>query len=1367
MQINKELQEADAQKIIIIQNDAITREIDKSEQQNLKDEQNQTLNKKHDSIPQQKQNLQALAQSQQFMNQLKQKLAARQVDCNEESISAEIKNDQIPQDVILQQEIIKPIQLEQDEQQKEQNDLDQQQEKSQKSLLSSNSYDYLSRRDNLYNIPSQMQLSIKQSQNILQSTYKAVIIDSGSEEDNDNQQEEEQNDQIDSQIGQDLQQSIKQLSTFNYKNIINESIQQQEKKQLKLQQEPQILPLQIQNDIENDVSLLKQEIAEQQTSNLQQQGLEQEISEAIDKNNTDQNINSSGQYNINKLEDKTAEIQQIIQTPEQKIYGNPLANSDEYDEQEKVLVESIEKQSQQEQQPEPLFRQQTSFQLLVSKRTLGEVEITLAESDGDDDQSEQQDIVSSNIQFDELQDTKINKSNYLLMSVRTRSKQLELEQKQYQNAEIHKSIRMTTQEMKYSSQVIFMNKSQMPVLVRQDAYFYQQLKKIIMIQRFFRNKLFKKRFKIMMKRSRHRQFVIKEIIDTEDRYVQDLAIVINYIMKPMSKFVNQFDMKKIFNNIQTIHTFNQIILSTLQGAFQDKQKDIMGKIIPYLDGFKVYYDYCNEFKQSSKTIEQYEKDKQYATLMQQLRKSNVLRGLDIHSFLVKPVQRLPKYVLLYKDLLKHTETFHLDYENIVKCLKKFEIINNDNNEKMSKQLGQLKTFELHNLYCGYVQIAEANREFIFEETCQLYHDKQDIPIILYAFNNLLLLTKSGECNYKYQNHLVISSFTKVYEKEDNQFKQNLLEILSYNQCLVFTFDKDEQRKELKIKLEKIIQQLFERDQIRQLKSDKQQKQQIRVDVKGTDIRNPSSIKRYTVYITLITIDQIQLKIFVRYSQIQELEKLVRQFDKELQPPHLSSSNWLNNQDPKLLNDRMIVIQQFLQLVLNSKKIMNDEQYQRKVLKLLSIDENFYDLPDKLKNTNRQSLNHSQVMQNIMQSKFTSVKSNQQEVLASRKGTILLENLNQMENRSTFYEVANENSIEFGEQAQLCEHKWHVDLADGQRIEFGFKSSTRSFELVNKVAQHLCLTSCVDFRLFLGDSFQDCTLVDQDEPLSQFHNQQNQPQPRGSVKGLFQTVTKYLKTVTEKNLYLKKFLFLQPGQELADFKSGDFKQQIQRMRLISYQVFDEINKDKYLLSKFEYFLVCAYYNIIKEYDYNIYKGQGIKENYQKIIPPHILKLQSDFVWFENIQLQIEQIKKQIHKLCVLDEMKQSQYTEKLPLALQQFLSFIMTKQLFGTTLYYVDVSQQVLKTFHDKLSVTIYANMYLGINHRGLNLINSSKVIVQSYDFDAISDVKCYALQIDMKLHDIKVNFGTNMAFEIKSLLQEYQSIHRLTNILVQ
>jgi hypothetical protein len=58
--------------------------------------------------------------------------------------------------------------------------------------------------------------------------------------------------------------------------------------------------------------------------------------------------------------------------------------------------------------------------------------------------------------------------------------------------------------------------------------------------------------------------------------------------------------------------------------------------------------------------------------------------LDIYSYLVKPIQRLPKYVLLLKELIKYTEEYDSDYFAIKQALSLFEKVNNENNTKMDK-----------------------------------------------------------------------------------------------------------------------------------------------------------------------------------------------------------------------------------------------------------------------------------------------------------------------------------------------------------------------------------------------------------------------------------------------------------------------------------------------------------------------------------------------------------------------------------------------------------------------------------------------------------------------------------------------------------
>jgi hypothetical protein len=86
------------------------------------------------------------------------------------------------------------------------------------------------------------------------------------------------------------------------------------------------------------------------------------------------------------------------------------------------------------------------------------------------------------------------------------------------------------------------------------------------------------------------------------------------------------------------------------------------------------------------------------------------RRLGIDGFLIKPVQRLPKYVILLKDLVKHTPTNHPDIENIRGALSAFDNVNYHNNDSMSRALNNLKIAELETI--TNLSLVQPGRYFI-------------------------------------------------------------------------------------------------------------------------------------------------------------------------------------------------------------------------------------------------------------------------------------------------------------------------------------------------------------------------------------------------------------------------------------------------------------------------------------------------------------------------------------------------------------------------------------------------------------------------------------------------------------------------------
>lgn len=57
------------------------------------------------------------------------------------------------------------------------------------------------------------------------------------------------------------------------------------------------------------------------------------------------------------------------------------------------------------------------------------------------------------------------------------------------------------------------------------------------------------------------------------------------------------------------------------------------------------------------------------------------QGLHLGALLILPIQRIPRYVLLLQDLLRHTESKHPDHDDLVQALKEMRQVADYINEK--------------------------------------------------------------------------------------------------------------------------------------------------------------------------------------------------------------------------------------------------------------------------------------------------------------------------------------------------------------------------------------------------------------------------------------------------------------------------------------------------------------------------------------------------------------------------------------------------------------------------------------------------------------------------------------------------------------
>lgn len=94
---------------------------------------------------------------------------------------------------------------------------------------------------------------------------------------------------------------------------------------------------------------------------------------------------------------------------------------------------------------------------------------------------------------------------------------------------------------------------------------------------------------------------------------------------------------------------------------------------------------------------------------------------------------------------------------------------------------------------------------------------------------------------------------------------------------------------------------------------------VHVSILGTEERNLGLFSQFTIYIAQISIEQINTKVFLRYSEVQKLESEIRRLFPQVRIPRLVSNQW-NNKNTIVIEDRKFQIEKLLQIILNAPDI---------------------------------------------------------------------------------------------------------------------------------------------------------------------------------------------------------------------------------------------------------------------------------------------------------------------------------------------------------------------------------------------------------------------------------------------------------------
>ena len=893
-------------------------------------------------------------------------------------------------------------------------------------------------------------------------------------------------------------------------------------------------------------------------------------------------------------------------------------------------------------------------------------------------------------------------------------------------------------------------------------------KKLIKIQSFLRMKLVRIKFLKKRKRLNYRRNVINELIQTEELYVNDLNLIYQEIMIPVKeqKILTSEEYLKLFSNLESIYKFNETFCSELISKFSEfeiqktKIGDVVEKVIPF---FRFYFSYCNNFERSNNFLMKLRKDKSnqnFLQFIQPLENKSSLKNMDLSSYLIKPVQRLPKYVLLFKDLFKHTDDDHPDYENIKRALKMFLEINKENNQKMDNYLRNFKMFELQKQFeSGKLIILDPKREFIEEQPLNLIFNNVSRSVICYFLSDMILVTEreGGGVNYKLVNHLTLGEFSTVKEIRNFKHFNHLIRVTGNETSLTFSADNSENKIQIINLISKLITKLKEKSEQKKNVFVKMGSTMeafkgiissknlgIAVNIIGTEERNVADYTRHTVYIIEIELNSYTQKLFMTYSKLRKLQELVENKYKKLKIPYLPKQNWyMNKTKSKIIESRMILIENFLQILLQNDKVIKKPE---KILEFLNLPIDFYEiLPSKTLLKDNSSLKKKNSLNNLL---CDSQKLSQKLRQGSSK---------KIESKS----IANIK----------------VKLINNETIEILIHRQMTVRDITEEIIKKINLTVGLDYKLFL-ESSTNIKNLDEDEFLYELINYkengnegkkkaQNLKISLGTRNSFWEKFKEKIVSYFKKppNLLFKKQIFLKKEYEEKELKNDDV-----RLNLLTEQVLNEISNGKYFMEIKEYALFVGIFLFIKKGEYKSLKINEETE-IKKIVANFAAKFFTDSLneedWKELYMMNWQKISEDINiKWKNPNKLKKNDTIEKINEDKKILCKFLLINEInnnpiYGVAMYWVEICHKTPEVIERKWPKFIY----LGIRYNEILLISQrNQNIIKSYNYSEKLKIEKYHKSLVIKGVDEKsIKFKTYKGYEIYQLIQEYRRLISLEN----
>jgi hypothetical protein len=269
-------------------------------------------------------------------------------------------------------------------------------------------------------------------------------------------------------------------------------------------------------------------------------------------------------------------------------------------------------------------------------------------------------------------------------------------------------------------------------------------------------------FERMCKVAERRHRIAEEILATEQSYVDSLRVILEVFGGELikAKVADDAQLRLMFPELRTLLNFNGDLCAQLERQLAEwRWTTCLGPtflaLIPYL---KSYTTYVNQFPAAQALLRRRAtEDAAFAAALERAAANPRCKQNDLDSFMIMPIQRVPRYVLLFDDLLRSTPDGHCDHAALTDAVAQVRKVATVINESKKQADNAQKLIEIYGVLTPAVDdLVQPHRSVLCRGSLTDFSEQAKHPngklYLFFLFSDLLI--KAGEKQDKHGRHTV-------------------------------------------------------------------------------------------------------------------------------------------------------------------------------------------------------------------------------------------------------------------------------------------------------------------------------------------------------------------------------------------------------------------------------------------------------------------------------------------------------------------------------------------------------------------------------------------------------------------------------------